>query len=133
MEDPMSKTQTNFDSIKNDVGDTADKAREVINEGLGTAKSALGSGVEELDRRYRRTLSQVQGGAQRFSEQAREQLSGARKSVQERYVQTKDSLVSIDRNTREYVSANPGKSLLLAAGLGFLIGFLTRSRKGDDD
>lgn len=128
----MSKTQRNFESVKDEVGEVVDKARETINDGLDTARSAVGAGAEELDRRYRRTLSQVRGGAQRFSEQAREQLADARQTLQQRYTQTKDGLVRIDRNTRDYMSANPGKSLLIAVGLGFAIGFLSRGRKNDD-
>jgi len=32
-----------------------------------------------------------------------------------------------------YVRDNPGKALLLAAGVGFLLGLVVRGRGGDDD
>ena len=36
-------------------------------------------------------------------------------------------------NVNEYVRENPGKSILIAAGVGFLIGMLVRGGRRRDD
>jgi len=132
MEDPMSKTKQAIDQTEEGVTEVLDHAQEAVNQGLGAAREALSHGVEELDRRYRQTVAQVRGGAHRFSEQAKGQFADVRDTVRERYSQAKDGLTRLDKNTREYVNTNPAKSLLIAAGLGAVVGFLL-SRRGNRD
>jgi len=40
---------------------------------------------------------------------------------------------TVSREVSLYVRDNPGKSVLIAAGVGFLLGLLTRRGSRDDD
>lgn len=128
MEDPMSKTKHAVELAEEGATEVLEQVQEAVHQGVGAARQALSQGVEELDRRYRETVTQVRGGAHRFSEQAKGQLAEVRDTVRERYSQARDGLVRLDRNTREYVNGNPGKSMLIAAGLGIVVGFLLSRR-----
>jgi ElaB/YqjD/DUF883 family membrane-anchored ribosome-binding protein len=122
-EDEMSKANLTIERVKEGVGDVVDKAREVINDSLDTANDK----ADQLGRQYRRTASQVRVAANRFSKQARGHLETA----QETYRGAKKKAARINRDSRRYVSANPGKSVLIAAGVGFLIGLIARGRSRD--
>jgi ElaB/YqjD/DUF883 family membrane-anchored ribosome-binding protein len=41
--------------------------------------------------------------------------------------------VQVSDNVNEYVRENPGKSILIAAGVGFVIGLLVRGNRRRDD
>lgn len=119
----MSKANLTIERVKEGVGDVVDKAREVINDSLDTANDT----ADQLGRQYRRTAGQLRVAANRFSKQARGHLETA----QETYRGAKKKVSRLNRDSRRYVSANPGKSVLIAAGVGFLIGLIARGRSRD--
>jgi ElaB/YqjD/DUF883 family membrane-anchored ribosome-binding protein len=70
--------------------------------------------------------------AERAAQAAREKVEGAVKGIREGYGKVSKNVGTFTEDVADYVRDNPGRSLLIAAGIGFLIGLLFR-RSGDDE
>ena len=55
------------------------------------------------------------------------------RSVRAGYQRVRRDAGQVTDNVNEYVRENPGKSILIAAGVGFLIGMLVRGGRRRDD
>ena len=113
----MDKSGSTIDQVKNGVGAVMDSAREVVNDG-----------ADNLDRLYRGTVSQVRDTSGRIAENARERLDDVKDSTREGYRHARKTLSRLSGDARDYVSDNPGQSLLIAAGIGFLAGLVMAVR-----
>jgi ElaB/YqjD/DUF883 family membrane-anchored ribosome-binding protein len=89
--------------------------------------------------RARRVSEDVRKGAERASEElrrgagvARERYDETADNVRRGYVQARDKASHYSGELGEYVKENPGRSVLVAAGVGFLVGLLVRGRRSDD-
>lgn len=131
------------DRAKHAVGEAADRAKYAVGEAAERTKYAVGDGldeardkfedvVDELDGRYRKAASGVKRSAERMGEVAREKYQVAAEGVREGYVKVRKDLDRLGGDVSEYVRENPGKSLLMAAGVGFVVGLLLR-RPGSDE
>jgi ElaB/YqjD/DUF883 family membrane-anchored ribosome-binding protein len=115
----MDKSGTTIDQIKDGAGAVVDRAREVVNDG-----------ADNLDRLYRGTVAQVQGTSERISENVREQLDDAKAFARKSYRHARKKIRRLSGDARDYINDNPSSSLLIAAGIGFLIGLGVRRRPG---
>lgn len=103
-----------------EAGETrVEQARAVVNEKLGTAKEKL----SEVSQVAGKKLQEVKGQAGEVSQVAREKATEGLKQGYERVRKDFDDLNS---DVNAYVRDNPGRSVLLAAGLGFVLGMLIR-------
>jgi ElaB/YqjD/DUF883 family membrane-anchored ribosome-binding protein len=102
-----------------------DEARERFDEAI--------SGVEKRVRGIRK-------GASRASERVREKAGKASESARQKYEEARDTarhgydrvtkdLDELSDDVGEYIRHNPGKSVAIALGVGFLIGVLLRPRR----
>ena len=89
--------------------------------------------------RYRQASADVRRGAERASAEIRRGSEKAREGYQELadnarrgYDKVRSDAGNLSREVGFYVRDNPGKALLIAAGVGFLLGLIARGR-GDDD
>jgi len=64
---------------------------------------------------------------------ARERYEAASESVRAGYNRARHKAVEITGDVDEFVRDNPGKSILIAAGVGFLLGMLVRGGRRRDD
>lgn len=79
--------------------------------------------------------SKVSGAAASAREKVSEATAGAKRKLnqaKEKYGSVKDKVSSTDyreatSDLRGYVQAHPGKAIVIAAGVGFLVGLLLRS------
>ena len=128
---------------------SAETARDNA-EGAGTAREG-GDGVvsardrfqrlsSEVQSRYERVSEDVRRGAERASqeirrgtEKARERYGEVADSARERYTQVRERSGELSRDLSFYVRDNPGRSVLIAAGVGFLVGLLVRRGRGEDE
>jgi len=108
-----------------------------------TTKDALDKAREkfsEVAERARRGGSQVKESAGRASEVAKEKAAQASEAAKEKYGVAVDNIKQgYDRahkdigkltdDVNEYVRDNPGRSVLIAAGVGFAVGILLRGRR----
>jgi ElaB/YqjD/DUF883 family membrane-anchored ribosome-binding protein len=121
----MPQSTRTIERVKDGVGGLVEKARDVVNDSLDSAQERLENGAVALARGYRK-LSTT---AQLISQGAREQLESASDALRDGCGQAKKNLSRLKRDASEYVSDNPGKSLLMAAGLGFLLGMAVRRHR----
>jgi hypothetical protein len=71
----------------------------------------------------------VRAGAATASRDAHERLETAAQAVDRGYVKAQGDLTRAAAKTTEYVHENPGKSLLLAASAGFVLGLAVTLRR----
>lgn len=96
-----------------------DQARAVVSEKLGVAKEKLSDVSQAAGKR----LQEVKGQAGEMSQVAREKAAEGLKHGYERVRKDFDDL---NADVNAYVRDNPGRSVLIAAGVGFLLGMLMR-------
>ena len=118
----MNSKSDPIERVKDGMGAVVEKAREVVNDGLDAAKERFEDRADQLDRRYRKTLASVRERAERLSDDVHERVDGAKATLEEGYTQAKKKARRLERDTRGYVRDNPGTSLLIATGVGFLLG-----------
>jgi ElaB/YqjD/DUF883 family membrane-anchored ribosome-binding protein len=125
----MARNTKTAERVKDGVGDLVKKTRGVVNHSLDSVEKTLDNRVDGLDRRYRETVAQVRGRAERVSKNVRAQVDDARKSLLGRYLRASKKVSRLQRDTGRYVRDNPGKLLLAAAGLGLLVGMAASPRR----
>lgn len=109
------------DRAKDFVAEKIEKTKSAVNDGLDTAREKFDGVADDLDEKY-----------QRASQVAREKYRVAAEGVREGYGKVKTDIKRVSNDVNDYVRENPGKSLLMAAGAGFLLGLLMRRGRDDD-
>lgn len=118
---------------------SAETAREDA-EGVVTARDRFQRLSGEVQSRYQRVSEDVRRGAERASEEirrgterARERYGEVAEGARERYAQAREKSGELSRDLAHYVRDNPGRSIAIAAGVGFLVGLLVRRGRSEDD
>jgi ElaB/YqjD/DUF883 family membrane-anchored ribosome-binding protein len=125
----MARNTKTAERVKDGVGDLVKKTRGVVNHGLDSAEKTIDNRVDRLDRRYRETMAQLRGRAERVSKNVQAQVADAKKSLLGRYLQASKKVSRLQRDTGKYVRDNPGRVLLTAAGVGLLVGLAASPRR----
>ncbi|MDH3404730.1 MAG: hypothetical protein OEP45_14005, partial [Acidobacteriota bacterium] len=68
--------------------------------------------------------------AARAGEVAKEKYGVAVDNLKQGYDKVHKDLSKLSEDVNEYVRDNPGRSILIAAGIGFVVGTLLRRRRG---
>lgn len=117
-----------------------EKAKEVASDVAGRAKETYDATRErlhavggEVGKRYEKLSEDVRRGAERASEVARERYQETSETIKRGYTRVRKDLDSLTSDVNAYVRDNPGKSVLMAAGVGFLLGLLFRGRRGQEE
>ncbi|KAB2964203.1 MAG: DUF883 family protein [Thermoanaerobaculia bacterium] len=120
------------DHAREVVEDAVSGAREVIGEGLDEARDRFEGAAEELGSSARRTQRELRRRAERLGAATRERYDAAVEGVRHGYERVRKDAGDLADDVNVYVRENPGKSILIAAGVGFLVGMLMRGRRRDD-
>jgi ElaB/YqjD/DUF883 family membrane-anchored ribosome-binding protein len=120
-------------------------------EGVASARDRFQRLSEDVRGRYSNVSQEVRRGAERASAEIRRGTERATAELRERTERARETYQDVADNARRqydrvrsdagnltrevgfYVRDNPGKALLMAAGVGFLIGLVVRGRGDDDD
>ena len=113
------------------VAEVAAGARDVVEDGLAEARDQFEDAAEEFERSARRTRREIRRHATRLGGAARERYDAAVEGVQRGYQKVRKSAEDLGDDVNAYVRENPGKSILIAAGVGFALGLLIRGRRRD--
>jgi ElaB/YqjD/DUF883 family membrane-anchored ribosome-binding protein len=97
-----------------ETGDKIDAAARVVDEKIDAARSAAGERIGRL----KETVGTVADGVKARASALREKIRDT-------------DFDDVVENGRGFVRDNPGKSIAIALGVGFVIGLLLR-RRGDD-
>jgi ElaB/YqjD/DUF883 family membrane-anchored ribosome-binding protein len=117
----MSEETKKVDEAVEEGSKAVEQAKAAVSEKLGVAKEKLGEVSAAAGKRFQ----EVKGQAGEMSQVAREKAAEGLKQGYERVRKDFDDL-SADVNA--YVRDNPGRSVLIAAGVGFVLGMLLRRR-----
>jgi len=122
-----------------DTPESVEAAREAISDGVKSARDRFQRASSEVQERYQKVSDDVRRGAERATqeirrgaERAKEQYREVADSAREGYDKARRQAGEWSRDVSYYVKDNPGKSLLIAAGVGFLLGLLVR-RGGSEE
>lgn len=121
------------DRARQVLSDAVDGTRDVIDDGLDEARERFEGAAEDLERNARRAQREVRRRAQRLGSAAREKYDAAAEKMRAGYQRVRHDAAQVTDNVNEYVRENPGKSILIAAGVGFVIGLLVRGSRRRDD
>src|SRR5664280_2692829 len=121
-----SDVEEKIDQLEGAVHDVLEGAKESIAQAEGSmekAKEALGEGYGKLRSR----------SAEAY-DKAKEQFDKLAAEIKKGYAKVKAKVQEIDvKEVRDdvvdYVRRNPGKSILIALGVGFAVGYLVRRRE----
>jgi ElaB/YqjD/DUF883 family membrane-anchored ribosome-binding protein len=119
-------------TVENVSASATDAARE--------ARERFGRISGDLQDRYRRVSEDVRRGAERAQSElrrgadtARERYESTSAGLRESYAKARTGADDLTRQVSDYVRENPGKSVLMAAGVGFLLGLVFRGRGDEED
>jgi len=121
------------DRAREAVSDAVAGTREVIDEGLDEARDRFEAAAEDLEKNARRTQRELRRRAERLGDAAKEKYEAVAEGVRTGYRRVRKDAAQLSTDVNEYVRENPGKSILIAAGVGFVIGLLIRGRRRSDD
>lgn len=107
--------------------ESAEMTRET-DSGVASARQRFQKISEDVRRGAERASSEIRRGAER----ARETYGEVAQNAERSYQRVRSEAGNLSREVSLFVRDNPGKSVLIAAGVGFLLGLIAR-RRGDDD
>ncbi len=128
---PMSDKKI-VDQAREVVDTAVSGAREVISDGIDEARERFETAAEDLGRSARRTRRELRRRAERLGEATRERYDAAMTGVRHGYERVRKDAGDLADDVNVYVRENPGKSILIAAGVGFALGLLLRGRGRHD-
>ncbi|HVS15594.1 MAG TPA: hypothetical protein VMV46_16840 [Thermoanaerobaculia bacterium] len=108
------------------VADEMEAAVEEAGGKLGRAKEAVRETVDTARQRVRTVGEDLRAQASKASESAKERYGAARENIRHGYDRARKDANQLVADVNVYVRDNPGRSVLIAAGIGFAIGFLLR-------
>ncbi|MGD2115612.1 MAG: hypothetical protein PVG07_11195 [Acidobacteriota bacterium] len=103
-----------------------DELREKVTKIADDAKERFDDVSAEVRKGAERATKEIRQGYEKASTAAREGYEDASKRLQKGYNRVRKDFDSLSSDMNDYVRDNPGRSILLAAGVGFLLGLLFR-------
>ena len=115
----MAEHTDDTDEMQGAAESRVEQARAVVSEKIGAAKEKL-SGVSSA---AGKKLQEVKGQAGEVSQAVREK---AAEGLKQGYARVRKDLDDLSSDVNAYVKDNPGRSVLIAAAVGFVLGMLIR-------
>ena len=119
----------NIERTRDGVDSMIDSAHGAVVGVTERAERGVESAAERVVKQTHAAGKAVREGAQTASRGAHRRVDGAAKAADRGYLKAKRDLSRAAAATTEYVDANPGHALLLAASAGFLAGMLVARRR----
>ncbi len=115
-----------------------DRARDVLRkagaaEKLDGVKARVSEAAEEVGQRYSQVAEEVRDSAGRARESARRGYASTAETVRRGYHRARGDMGGALSDLSDYVRENPARAVGIAAGIGFALGLILRSRQVDDD
>ncbi|MES1244433.1 MAG: DUF883 domain-containing protein [Acidobacteriota bacterium] len=118
----VASARDRFQRLSEDVRDRYADISKDVRRGAERASAEIRRGTERATAEFRRR-----------SEDARETYQDVADNARRQYDRVRSDAGDFTREVGFYVRDNPGKALLIAAGVGFLLGLVVRGRGDDDD
>ena len=135
VQERLQTARDKFAEVADNLGKGAETATSKVKEKAGEATSKVKEKAGEASSKVKEKAGQVTTVArEKYSvaaERARHGYDVASERAREGYQKARKDLDDLTTNVNEYVRDNPGKAVLIAAGVGFLIGLVFRGRSRD--
>ncbi len=106
-------------------------ARQKVVEVATGMREGAGKAGSQIRESAGKASTQIRETAGKASEAAREGYSVAKENVRQGYDRVSKDMGQLSEDVNEYVRHNPGKSVLIAAAVGFFLGAVLRGgRRG---
>lgn len=112
-------------------GESAVSARNRFQSQYRKISDDVRRGAERASAEIRRGAETAREKYEDVAETARDKYRDVADTARRSYTRVSSEAGNLSREVSLYVRDNPGKSVLIAAGVGFLIGLLVRGRGGD--
>ncbi len=122
-----------FQRLSQDVQGRYEKVSDDVRRGAERASSEIRRGAEAAREGYDRVREGAREGYDKVREGAREGYDKVREGAREGYDKVREHAGDWSRDLSYYVRDNPGKAVLIAAGVGFLFGLLVRRGRDEED
>ena len=109
---------------------TDKKPGAAVSEAVGEARERLSDVARDAGERYQKVAEEMRREAERAAKAAREKVDSAVTGLRESYSTVQKNMSGWGEDLSDFVRDNPGRSLAIAAGVGFVVGLLFR--RGDD-
>ncbi len=124
---PAAGANTEDNPVRRGLAAAREQVQEV-SETMNEKLSDLGATARRTGEKAREFAREQGEKAREF---AREQYEARAEQVRKGYSQVKETAGEWSDDLTDYVRENPGRSLLAAAGVGFLLGLLVRNIRRD--
>jgi ElaB/YqjD/DUF883 family membrane-anchored ribosome-binding protein len=101
-----------------------------VSEAVADPRERLSEVARGAGERYQKVAEEMRREAERAAQAAREKVETAMGGLRQGYAKVQKNVTTWGEDLSDFVRDNPGRSLLIAAGVGFLVGLLFR--RGDD-
>lgn len=136
VKESLTKAQQAMESAGNAMQEVYGKARHRAAEGADRAKASLeeaGKHLAEARDKMGSLAASTREQAEALYATAKEQYEHLSESAQELYGKAKAKIAEVDFKQKgdevlDYIRTNPGKSVLIALAVGFVVGYATRPR-----
>jgi len=134
----MTDNVKEFEAGKEKQAESDADNKSTVSEQLGKAREKFTEVAGEVEKRARslgdsatKATQQVKQSAEKASAVAKEKYDVAREKVKVGYEKARKDMDTLIEDVNEYTRDNPGKAVLIAAGVGFVLGILMRPRRHD--
>ena len=127
----MADKVKHIDEAKEKAKEAAEATGKAVQERLQTAREKFTEVADNLGKGAGSASTKVKEKAGQVSTAARERYGVAAERARQGYDKARKDLDNLTQDVNEYVRDNPGKAVLIAAGVGFLLGLIFRGRSHD--
>ena len=132
----MSDNVKDFEQRKGKMEDSGAEAGRKVDEQIDPAREKFSEAAAEVETKVKdlgggaaRAGDQLRKGAEKAGTSAKESYGVAKEKVRHGYEKARKDMDHLVEDVNEYVRDNPSKSILIAAGAGFVLGLLMRGRR----
>lgn len=122
----------NIERTQGGVDSLIDRTHEAVASATARAEQGIEAVAGRVVDKAHATGEKIREGADTASAGAHRRVAGAAEAIDRGYAQARSDLARAATATTDYVTANPGKALLLVASAGFVLGLLVRGRRSSD-
>ncbi len=108
-----------------------ENARDKVTKLASDAQTKFQDVSKDVRRGAERAQEEIRKGYERASNSARESYDDASRNLRKGYRKVRKDFDGLTKDVNEYVRDNPGKSVLIAASVGFVIGLLFRGGRDE--
>jgi ElaB/YqjD/DUF883 family membrane-anchored ribosome-binding protein len=114
---------------KDKADSLVDRSHELVMKGSAAAERKVEEVADAVVQGTHSAAARVREGSKAASEGAHQRVEGAARALDRGFVKAQQDLAEVAERTSNYVASNPGRSLLIAAGIGFALGLFFRRNR----